>query len=60
MSDGVPTRQGRGARQTKVSFENPGKETQEFCHCERRRSNPYACRLLRRKIAPRNDRLSED
>ena len=23
MSDGVPTRQGRGTRQTKVCFENP-------------------------------------
>ena len=34
MSDGVPTRQGRVARQTKVFFENHKKETQEFCHCE--------------------------
>ena len=34
MSDGVPTRQGRVARQTKVCFENPGKEIQEFCLCE--------------------------
>ena len=34
MSDGVPTRQGRVARQTKVFFESPGKEIQEFCLCE--------------------------
>ena len=34
MSDGVPTRQGRVARQIKVFFENPKKETQEFCHCD--------------------------
>ena len=57
MSVGVPGREGARVRQ-RYSSKIRKKKHRNSVIASRRRSNPYACRLLRRKIAPRNDKLT--